>query len=48
METVLYNWPCVNTGSANESRVVYHNGLLYGTTTYLGSANLGQAFALVP
>jgi uncharacterized repeat protein (TIGR03803 family) len=47
-ETVLQDWACANTGSANESRVVYHNGLLYGTTTYLGSADLGQAFTLVP
>lgn len=37
-----------NAGDTNESRVVYHNGLLYGTTTFLGSANLGQAFTLVP
>ena len=47
-ETVLQDWACANTGSANESRVVYHNGLLYGTTVYLGSADLGQAFTLVP
>ena len=47
-ETVLYNWPCANAGGTNESRVAYHNGLLYGTTTFLGSANLGQVFALVP
>jgi uncharacterized repeat protein (TIGR03803 family) len=47
-ETVLHNWPCANAGGTNESRVVYHNGLLYGTTTFLGSANLGQVFTLVP
>lgn len=47
-ETVLHNWPCANAGGTNESRVLYQNGLLYGTTTFLGSANLGQAFTLVP
>ncbi len=47
-ETVLHNWPCGNAGGTNESLVVYHNGLLYGTTTFLGSANLGQVFTLVP
>ena len=41
-ETVLHNWPCANAGGSNESRVVYYNGLLYGTTTFLGNANLGQ------
>jgi hypothetical protein len=48
IETALHNWPSVNTGCANASRVAYHNGLLYGTTTYQGSADLGQAFTLVP
>ena len=47
-ETDLHDWACVSPGNYNESRVVYYNGLLYGTTTYLGSANLGQAFTLVP
>lgn len=47
-ETILQDWACPNSGSTNESRVVYDNGLLYGTTIYLGSANLGQAFTLVP
>ena len=47
-ETVLHNWACMNSGNASESRVVYHNGLLYGTTTFEGSANLGQVFTLVP
>jgi uncharacterized repeat protein (TIGR03803 family) len=47
-ETDLHDWPCVSPGNYNESRVVYQNGLLYGTTTYLGSANLGQVFTLVP
>jgi uncharacterized repeat protein (TIGR03803 family) len=36
-ETVLHNWPCANGGGTNESQVVYHDGLLYGTTTFLGS-----------
>ena len=43
-EATISNRP----GQPAQSRVVYHNGLLYGTTTYLGSANLGQAFTLVP
>ena len=47
-ESDLHDWPCVSPGNDNESRVVYQNGLLFGTTTYLGSANLGQAFNLVP
>jgi uncharacterized repeat protein (TIGR03803 family) len=47
-ETVLHNWPCPPPGNADESRVVYYNGLLYGTTTLQGSANLGQVFTLVP
>jgi uncharacterized repeat protein (TIGR03803 family) len=47
-ETVLASLPCANGDITNESRVVYHNGLLYGTTIFLGSANLGQVFTLVP
>ena len=47
-ETILEDWACANASTANESRVVYDNGLLYGTTVYLGSANLGQVFTLVP
>ena len=47
-ETILEDWACANSGSTNESRVVYDNGLLYGTTVYLGSKNLGQVFTLVP
>ena len=47
-ETDLHDWPCFSQAEAAESRVVYHNGLLYGTTTYLGSANLGTVFTLVP
>jgi uncharacterized repeat protein (TIGR03803 family) len=47
-ETILQDWACANSGSTNESRVVYDNGLLYGTTIYLGSKNLGQVFTLVP
>jgi len=32
----------------NGSLVVLHNGLLYGTTTYLGASDLGSVFTLVP
>jgi hypothetical protein len=32
----------------NPSIVVFRNGLLYGTTYYLGTANVGSAFTLVP
>lgn len=46
--TILEDWACANGSTANESRVVYDNGLLYGTTVYLGTANLGQVFTLVP
>jgi len=46
-ETVLHNWPSSGQ-NPNASIVVFHNGLLYGTTTYLGAADLGSAFTLVP
>lgn len=32
----------------NSSMVVFHNGLLYGTTTYLGASDVGSVFTLVP
>jgi hypothetical protein len=36
-----------NSGQTNASMVVFRNGLLYGTTVYLGTANLGSVFTLV-
>lgn len=46
-ETVLTSLP--NSGqNPNASVVVLRNGLLYGTTLYLGKANLGSVFSLVP
>jgi hypothetical protein len=32
----------------NSSMVVFHNCLLYGTTTYLGASDVGSVFTLVP
>lgn len=46
-ETVLTS--LANSGqNPNASMMVFRNGLLYGTTLYLGTANLGSAFTLVP
>ena len=46
-ETVLYNLPCIGY-KPNASIVVVKDGALYGTTYYLGSANLSSAFTLAP
>jgi hypothetical protein len=46
-ETVLENFP--NNGQfPYETRVVLHNGLLYGTADQLGNEALGLAFSLTP
>jgi len=46
-ETILQDLG--NSGqNPNSSMVQFHNGLLYGTTTYLGASDLGQVFTLVP
>jgi hypothetical protein len=46
-ETVLYDLG--NSGqNPNSSIVVFHRGLLYGTTTYLGASDVGSVFTLVP
>ena len=46
-ETVLHDLG--NSGqNPNSSLVVFHNGLLYGTTTYLGALDVGSVFTLVP
>jgi hypothetical protein len=38
-----------NSGqNPNSSIVVFHSGLLYGTTTYLGASDVGSVFTLVP
>lgn len=38
-----------NSGqNRNSSIVIFHNGLLYGTTTYLGASDVGSVFTLVP
>jgi len=38
-----------NSGqNPNSSLVDFHNGLLFGTTTYLGVGNVGSVFTLVP
>jgi hypothetical protein len=46
-ETVLHELG--NSGqNPNASLVVFHNGLLFGTTTYLGALDAGPVFTLVP
>lgn len=45
-ETVLDDFG--NSGQTNDAIVTLHNGLLFGTTTFLGSADVGSAFTLVP
>jgi hypothetical protein len=46
-ETVLYD--LANSGqNPNASVVVFRNGLLYGTTEFLGAANVGSVFELAP
>ena len=46
-ETVLHDLG--NSGqNPNSSIVVFHSGLLYGTTTYLGASDVGSVFTLVP
>ena len=46
-ETVLRAWP--NSGQApNGSIVIYNDGLLYGTTLFLGADNVGSVFTLTP
>jgi hypothetical protein len=46
-ETVLHDLG--NSGQTpNSSIVQFHNGLLYGTTTYLGASDAGSVFTLVP
>jgi hypothetical protein len=38
-----------NSGqNPNSSLVIFHNGLLYGTTTFLGASDVGTVFTLVP
>jgi len=46
-ETILHDWGSSGQ-SPNASIVTFKNGLLYGTTLYLGAANVGSAFTLVP
>jgi uncharacterized repeat protein (TIGR03803 family) len=46
-ETVLHGLG--NSGqNPNSSIVVFHSGLLYGTTTYLGASDVGSVFTLTP
>ena len=46
-ESVLHNLG--NSGqNPNSSLVTFHDGLLYGTTTFLGAADIGTVFTLVP
>lgn len=46
-ETVLHDLG--NSGqNPNSSIVQFENGLLYGTTTYLGASDLGSVFTLTP
>jgi hypothetical protein len=46
-ETILHDLG--NSGqNPNSSIVIFHNGLLYGTTTYLGASDVGSVFTLVP
>jgi hypothetical protein len=46
-ETILHDLG--NSGQdPNGSIVFFHNGLLFGTTTYLGADNAGSVFRLVP
>jgi hypothetical protein len=46
-ETVLHELG-VSGQNPNSSFVVFHNGLLFGTTTFLGAADVGSVFTLVP
>jgi hypothetical protein len=46
-ESVLFELG--NSGqNPNSSLVEFHNGLLYGNTTYLGASDVGSVFTLVP
>jgi uncharacterized repeat protein (TIGR03803 family) len=46
-ESVLHDLG--NSGQTpNSSIVEFHNGLLFGTTTYLGASDVGSVFTLVP
>lgn len=46
-ETILHDLG--NSGQdPNGSIVFFHNGLLFGTATYLGADNAGSVFMLVP
>jgi len=46
-ETILHDLG--NSGqNPNSSIVIFHGGLLYGTTTYLGASDVGSVFTLVP
>ena len=46
-ESVLFELG--NSGqNPNSSLVQFHNGLLYGNTTYLGASDVGSVFTLVP
>jgi uncharacterized repeat protein (TIGR03803 family) len=46
-ETVLHDLGN-SRQNPNGSLVLFHNGLLYGTTTYLGASDVGSVFTLVP
>jgi len=46
-ETILHDLG--NSGqNPNSSLVVFHNGLLYGASTYLGASDVDSVFTLVP
>ncbi len=46
-ETVLQEWG--NSGQDPDASIVmFHNGLLYGTTLFFGTANVGSVFTLTP
>lgn len=46
-ETILHDLG--NSGqNPNSSIVVFHNGLLYGASTYLGASDVDSVFTLVP
>jgi hypothetical protein len=46
-ETILYDLG-ISGQNPNSSIVIFHNGLLYGTTTYLGASDVGSVFTLLP
>lgn len=46
-ETILHEWG--NSGQTPDASIVgFHNGLLYGTSLFFGTSNVGSVFTLTP